>query len=95
MCPGACRCLSAFSRQCAPCWKSWRSLGVIACVSVLLLTAPGCSWTNSTQDQVPTLPVLASLRRLSLEGTPGLWMSEDDAGRLAVWIYDVTGEDGR
>ena len=76
----------SFLRRCA-------SIAAGTCVIALVLTAQGCSLSSS--ESVPTLPVLASLRRLSLEGTPGLWMSEDDAGRLAVWIYDVTGEDGR
>ena len=89
MCPGACRCLSAFFRQCAPCWKSWRSLGVSACVSVLLLTVPGCSWTSSTQDQVPTLPVLQSLQKATLNGVPGVWMNDADAGNLALWLEEV------
>ena len=40
---------------------------------------------------MPTLPVLNSLQRLTLDGTPGVWMDDADAGRLAVWIYDVTG----
>ena len=62
------------------------------CVAALVLTAQGCS---STSSPVPTLPVLTSLQRLTLDGTPGLWMSSEDAGRLAVWIYDVTGEDGQ
>ena len=86
---GACRCLSAFSRQCAPCWKSWRSLGVRVCVSVLLLTAPGCSWTSSTPEQTPTLPVLKSLQRATLNGVSDVWMNDADAGNLALWLEEV------
>lgn len=67
------------------------------CALALLLTAPGCCSTSSspgmTEDR-PTLPVLTSLQRLTHDGTPGLWMSSEDAGRLAVWIYDVTGISG-
>lgn len=58
--------------------------------SALLLTAPGCCSTSSTPD-IPTLPVLTSLQRLTLDGKPGVWMDDADAGQLAVWIYDVTG----
>lgn len=76
-----------------PCLRRCATIAVEACVIALALTAQGCSLSSS--ESVPTLPVLESLRRLSLNGTPGLWMNEDDAGRLAVWIYDVTGEDGR
>lgn len=62
-----------------------------AVVSLLIL--PGCSLPSSIP--APTLPVLTSLQRAELNGTPGVWMSSDDAGRLAQWIYDVTGEAGR
>lgn len=61
--------------------------------AVWLMTAPGCCSTSSTRD-IPALPVLPSLQRATLDGTPGLWMDSDDAGRLATWIHDVTGEDG-
>lgn len=43
---------------------------------------------------IPALPVLPSLQRASLNGTMGLWMDSDDAGHLATWIHDVTGENG-
>lgn len=41
-----------------------------------------------------TAAVLPSLQRASLNGTMGLWMDSDDAGHLAAWIHDVTGENG-
>lgn len=89
MWPGACRCLSAYFRQCAPCWKRLRSFGVRACVSVLLLTVPGCSWISSTREQIPTLPVLQSLQRATLNGVQGVWMNDADAGNLALWLEEV------
>ena len=58
-----------------------------------LLMVPGCCSTSSTP--VPVLPVLTSLQRAELNGVPGVWMGSDDAGRLAQWIYDVTGETGQ
>ena len=61
---------------------------------VLLMTVPGCSSASSTPEPLPSLPVLTSLQRMDLNGTPGVWMNIDDAGRLAVWIYDVTGNAG-
>ena len=61
--------------------------------AVWLLTAQGCSSTSSTPEG-PTLPALTSLQRLEHGGTPGVWMSGSDAGRLAQWIYDVSGETG-
>ena len=60
---------------------------------VWLLTAQGCSSLSSTRE-IPTLPVLTSLQRMELNGTPGVWMNSDDAGRLAQWIYEVTGNAG-
>ena len=58
--------------------------------AVWLLTVPGCCSTSSTRD----IPALPSLQRASLNGTMGLWMDSDDAGHLATWIHDVTGENG-
>ena len=75
-----------------PYWKRCVAPVSMLCVTVLVLTAPGCSSGSSVAQ--PALPVLPSLQRLELNGTPGVWMSSDDAGRLALWLYDVTGEDG-
>ncbi len=61
-------------------------------VAGCVLTAPGCSSTSSTP--VPPLPVLTSLQRLELCSTPGVWMNDSDAGSLALWIYNVSGETG-
>ena len=66
---------------------------LLSFVAVLLMTVPGCSYLSSTPE-IPSLPVLTSLQRLELNGTPGVWMDSSDAGRLAQWIYDVTGEAG-
>ncbi len=63
------------------------------CAAALLMTVQGCCLDSSTTE-VPTLPVLTSLQRMEKDGVLGVWMSSDDAGRLAVWIYDVTGEEG-
>lgn len=76
-----------------PCLKRCGGRALALCAAVLLMTVQGCSWGSSTPE-VPTLPALTSLQRLELDGVPGVWMNSDDAGRLAVWIYDVTGEDG-
>lgn len=73
-------------RSCNICGHVVMPLSALA----LLLTVPGCCSTSSIPD-MPTLPVLTSLQRLTLDGTPGVWMDDADAGRLAVWIHDVTG----
>lgn len=75
------------------CWKSWMRPVLLIFAAVWLMTAPGCCSTSSTRD-IPALPVLPSLQRASLNGTMGLWMDSDDAGHLAAWIHDVTGENG-
>lgn len=66
---------------------------LLSSAAAVLLILPACCSSSSTQ--VPTLPVLKSLQRAELEGSPGVWMNSDDAGRLAQWIYDVTGENGQ
>lgn len=73
-------------RSCVMCGRAARPLFV----SALLLTVPGCCLTSSTQI-MPTLPVLSSMQRLTLDGTPGVWMDSRDAGALALWIHAVTG----
>ena len=73
-------------------WKTWMPGALPICAAALLLTAPGCSFPSSTP--APALPVLTSLQRLELNGTPGVWMNSSDAGSLALWICNVTGECG-
>lgn len=74
-------------------WKNWTRPPLLSFAVVLLMMVPGCCSTSSIP--APTLPVLTSLQRLELNGVPGVWMSSSDAGRLAQWIYDVTGEAGQ
>lgn len=76
------------------CLKKWTHPVLLSSAVALLMTAPGCSSLSST-PKVPSLPVLISLQRLELNGVSGVWMDSSDAGRLAQWIYDVTGEAGR
>ena len=76
------------------CLKRLMQPALLSFAAVLLLTVPGCSSLSLTPE-VPPLPVLPTLQRLELNGTPGVWMSSDDAGQLAQWIYDVTGEAGQ
>lgn len=77
------------------CWKRWTRPVLLSSAAVLLLTVPGCSFLSSTPDPLPGLPVLTSLQRMDRNGTPGVWMNSEDAGRLAQWMYDVTGEAGQ
>ena len=86
-----------FSRRCfnpgCVFWKRLTRPALRISVVALLMMVPGCCSTSSIP--APTLPVLTSLQRLELNGVPGVWMSSSDAGRLAQWIYDVTGEAGQ
>ena len=75
------------------CWKNWTRHALLISGSVLLVTVQGCSFPSSTRDMAP-LPVLPSLQRMTLNGEPGVWMDDADAGRLAAWLYDVTGVAG-
>ena len=90
-----------FSRRCfnpgCVFWKRLTRPALRIFVVALLMMVPGCCLDSSTPE-VPVLPLLTSLQRLELNGTPGVWMNSDDAGRLAQWIYDVTdvtGENGQ
>ncbi len=76
-------------------WKGWMRSVRPVFAAVLLLTAQGCSLPSSTPAEIPPLPVLSSLQSMDRNGRAGVWMSSDDAGRLALWIYGVTGENGR
>ena len=91
--PGRCLWPRCFSWACA-CWNGWMRNVLLSFAVALLVTAWGCCSASSIPARVPTLPVLASLQRVTLDGTPGVWMDESDAGRLAVWVYDLTGEGG-
>lgn len=86
-----------FSRPCSKrgyiFWKNWMLPVLPISVVALLLMVPGCCSTSSIP--APTLPVLASLQRAELNGVSGVWMNSNDAGQLAQWIYDVTGESGQ
>lgn len=86
-----------FSRPCSKrgyiFWKNWMLPVLPISVVALLLMVPGCCSTSSIP--APTLPVLTSLQRAELDGVSGVWMNSNDAGQLAQWIYDVTGEAGQ
>ena len=75
-------------RSCNICGRAVLPLSALA----LLLTVPGCCSTSSIPGMTGDM---SALQRLTLDGTPGVWMDDADAGRLAVWIRDVTGETGQ
>lgn len=75
-------------------WKGWMKSAPLIFAAAWLLTAQGCSSPSSTPE-TPPLPVLCSLRKMEWNGQAGVWMNSNDAGQLARWIYDVTGEAGQ
>ena len=57
---------------------------------LLLLMLLGCSSANwAERTQIPSTPILASIRKVNLDGIDGVWMDDRDAATLAEWIYDV------
>nr|DAH74835.1 MAG TPA: hypothetical protein [Caudoviricetes sp.] len=57
---------------------------------LLLLMLLGCSSANwAERTQIPSTPILASIRKVNLDGIDGVWMDSRDAGTLAQWINDV------
>ena len=84
--------------DCSPrCWNSdcgsfpaWTRRGLLLFVLAWLLTLPGClSASSAGRAGIPATPVLCSLQRAELNGVPGVWMDERDAGELALWINGV------
>lgn len=64
---------------------------------MLLMTLQACSSDNSIHQEPQKktiIPTLTSLQRLNNNGVDGVWMSDRDAGLLATWIYELTGESG-
>lgn len=85
--------LLRFSIWACACLKRRTRLALLSFAVVLLLILQGCCSSSSTPE-APPLPVLKSLQRATLEGAPGLWMNDTDAGTLASWIYAITGVSG-
>lgn len=57
---------------------------------LLLLMLLGCSSANwAERTQIPSTPILASIRKVNLDRIDGVWMDDRDAATLAEWIYDV------
>lgn len=58
--------------------------------SVALDVLLGCSSANwAERTQIPSTPILASIRKVNLDRIDGVWMDSRDAGTLAQWINDV------
>lgn len=82
---------------CLELFTSTTNKNVLKTLSVMcMLILSGCCASNSTptQTQIPLLPTLQSIQPLTNNGNYGVWMSAEDAEKLSVWIYQVTGSTG-
>lgn len=68
--------------------RNWRRAGRLFSVLVSLTILSACSW--GSLEERAARPVLPSLTRATLNGAPGVWMDERDAGTLALWIEEVS-----
>lgn len=61
-------------------------------VSLLSMILVGCSSLSSVETvKIPSTPVLLSVKKVELDGEPGVWMNSQDASTLVQWIYDIEG----
>ena len=58
-------------------------------VSALVILCGCCAAGSGGGPTLPPLPVLPSLRPLTLDGTDGAWMDWRDAGTLDAWLEGV------
>ena len=58
-------------------------------VSALVILCGCCAAGSGAGPTIPPLPVLTSLRPLTLDGTDGAWMDWRDAGTLDAWLEGV------
>ena len=83
------------------CGKVWPWFAAVFSVLVLLTILSACSSGSlgeraaasdvyKRQGERAARPVLPSLTRATVNGVPGVWMDERDAGTLALWIEEVS-----
>ena len=86
---------SCASSRCWPRFSKLAGRGFVAAGRLLLVASAlailcGCCAAGSgAGPTIPPLPVLTSLRPLTLDGTEGAWMDWRDAGTLDAWIEGV------
>ena len=83
--PPSSRCLLRFGHGQR---RNWRHAGRLFSVLALLTILSACSSGNLGERAAR--PVLPSLTRVTVNGVPGVWMDERDAGTLALWIEEVS-----
>ena len=79
----------------SPHWcRCWRRAGhgfvaagrTLLVVSAFTILCGCCAAGSGAGPTIPPLPVLTSLRPLTLDGTDGAWMDWRDAGTLDAWL---------
>ena len=70
------------------CGKVWPWSAAVYSVLVSLTILSACS--SGCVGERAARPVLPSLTRGTVNGVPGVWMDERDAGTLALWIEEVS-----
>mgnify|MGYP003283411130 FL=1 len=70
------------------CGKVWPWSAAVFSVLVSLTILSACS--SGSLGERAARPVLPSLTRATVNGVPGVWMDERDAGTLALWIEEVS-----
>ena len=58
-------------------------------LSALVILCGCCAAGSGAGPTIPPLPVLTSLRPLTLDGIEGAWMDWRDAGTLDAWLESV------
>lgn len=74
-------------------WAAWLREGLpwsAAVFSVLALLTILSACSSGSLGERAARPVLPSLTRAAVNGVPGVWMDERDAGALALWIEEVS-----
>ena len=70
------------------CGKVWPGSAAVFCglAALTILSA----FASGGMGGRAARPVLPSLTRATVNGVPGVWMDERDAGTLALWIEEVS-----
>lgn len=74
-------------------WAAWLREGLAVVrrrLSVLALLTILSACSSGSLGERAARPVLPSLTRATVNGVPGVWMDERDAGTLALWIEEVS-----
>ena len=69
--------------------RAWLRRRRLLVLSALVILCGCCAAGSGAGPTIPPLPVLTSLRPLTLDGIEGAWMDWRDAGTLDAWLESV------